>query len=115
MIGYIVSALVGYWSYAWSSAEETGGPNKLDQFISEKIGQEVNTSLKHTFSVDEKHELVVHVHHWLYLLTISMLLPSDYFSYFAVGGIIHGVGNYDDWWNIIEFRMKDNQPDKKTE
>ena len=112
MIGYIASVVAGYWACVWSCGDGTGAPNKFDTLISEKLGRKVDTSLQCTFSVDEKHEIVIHLHHWVYLLAASMFTPSDYFTYFAIGGIIHGVGNYDDWNNVILFQLK-NEDEKK--
>ena len=106
MIGYAISVLAGYYAYTWGSATKTGENNKLDEFLSKKLGREIKTSLKHSFDVGTSHEVYIHLHHWCYLLGASMLVPSDYFTYFAIGGIIQGVGGYNDWWDVITIKEK---------
>ena len=43
----------------------------------------------------------LHLHHWLTSLLALTYFTNPYIRGLLVGGVIHGIGMYDDWYKII--------------
>lgn len=43
----------------------------------------------------------LHLHHWLTSLLALTYFTNPFIRGLLVGGVIHGIGMYDDWYKII--------------
>ncbi len=43
----------------------------------------------------------LHIHHWLTSLLALTYFTNPFIRGLLVGGVIHGIGMYDDWYKII--------------
>lgn len=93
---------LGYLFFSYSSADKTGGENKLDKLISETLNYEIKTSLRVEYD-----EIIIHLHHWILCYLGFILLQytkNTNVSYLCLGGMIQGILNYSDWKNIITLK-----------
>jgi hypothetical protein len=44
----------------------------------------------------------LHLHHWLTSLLALTYFKNSFVRGLLVGGVIHGIGMYDDWYKIIK-------------
>ena len=43
----------------------------------------------------------LHLHHWLTSLLTLMYFKNPFIRGLLVGGVVHGIGMYEDWYKII--------------
>jgi hypothetical protein len=95
----LIGIVLGYTSFTITSSDHTNGKNKFDLWFEKTTGFYINTSLK--FEINP--ELNLHIHHWLVLLSLLLLLGDKYplISGFCIGGIIQSFVTYDDCFEVI--------------
>jgi hypothetical protein len=89
-----ISFICGLTIYMILSAPESGYPNKLDTIL----GFSTSLCFKIPFL-----PIKIHIHHWLYLFIISMIVYNQFIRYFCYGGMLQGILMYDDFYKIIYF------------
>jgi len=102
----LITAGIGFGTYSCLSAQHSGAPNRLDEYLDEYFGYSGGVSLR--FNLPRG--WILHVHHWLYLLIIAVMLPNMLSGLtlvmgigFCCGGAVQGVVRYDDW-HCVFFR-----------
>jgi len=103
MLKYII---LGYLFFSLTSSKKTKGKNKFDILLQKFLKDDtIDTSIKCEIDIDDT-TINIHIHHWLVMYIIFTV--ADYFSFeriklFSLGGIIQGIVNYNDWFEIITF------------
>lgn len=87
---------MGFLFYYFASAPSTGARNRLDRYLG------WSSSLRFYWQCSAHSILVVHVHHWLYLLAIVAYSYNSFLTAFCLGGVVQGL-TYSDWYKVISF------------
>ena len=46
----------------------------------------------------------IHLHHWLISLILIYFINNPILKGLLIGGVIHGIFMYDDWYEIIKYK-----------
>ena len=104
MIGYLASTVAGFSFYSWLD-KGIEAKNQVDKFLTEKLGKTIHLTRQYELFVGD-YTVNFHLEHWMYLLLASTVIPSDYFTYFAIGGIIQDVSRDDFASHIVQIHHK---------
>ncbi len=99
IIVFIITTCFGYFIYLIGGSPYTGQESNWSKFKSIKI----------PLKIKENEQIVLHLHHWIYLT--FFIVFNIYYKLFSglivpilhgacTGGVIHGL-RYNDWNNII--------------
>ena len=97
----MISFILGYLLFYFTSSEETGGENKFDKWVYETFGIYVSTSLKFN-----SHNYDFHIHHWVILFLLGFMIEHSMFRLFCIGGIFQSFSHYWDCFDIIKLKSK---------
>ena len=86
---YTLYFLLGFSIFGFLSAPSFGKPNRMDSLFG------YSTSMK--FKIGGK---FVHLHHWLILAILIIIVNNPYLICILLGGIVQGL-TYKDWYKII--------------
>jgi hypothetical protein len=90
LVYYILLFITGFSVFTLISGPKTGRPNLLNQLL----------NLKKPFNSLKINGIVFHIHHWIILSFLFLIIDNIYFRVFCLGGIFQGL-MYEDWHKII--------------
>jgi hypothetical protein len=94
IVAKFIMFLIGFIIFMIVSGPSANTPNRIDKWLG------ISTSLVFKIPVLS---IKIHLHHWLCLLIISLLVKSQRIVWFCYGGAVQGIIMYKDFYRIIYF------------
>ena len=66
--------------------------------------QQCNPDCGYKFNQLKVYNYTIHLHHWLISLFILPFVNNSILKGLLIGGVVHGILMYDDWYKIIKYK-----------